>query len=234
LYFTEAANISQLLAEFDHFETQHIVKSMRRNIGERINFTDGRGTLYEGQISALRPKLHVICSVLKQLEWPPPWQSILGIGFIRPSRMDFLIEKATELGITRFLLFASRYTNYFTPNSERWEKITRQAIKQSNRLYLPEISIIKDFPELIDTVSGIKYKYIADQQAAQQVADIINKQAKCDDDIIIVIGPEGGLDFQEINLAKDKGFLPLTFGEHRLRTETAAISAASYISLLRN
>jgi 16S rRNA (uracil1498-N3)-methyltransferase len=149
--------------------------------------------------------------------------------------LDYLIEKATELGVNKFYFYKSRYTNFFTNNINRWKKITRQAIKQSNRLYLPEIHISAEYSEFLKSVSDIKYKFLADQNASKPFMEILSSFGnKSGDDIVFIIGPEGGLQQEEINLATDHNFLPVSFGEKRLRTETAAISAASYINLIRN
>jgi len=235
LFFTNAINTIQSEAEFDSFESQHILKTMRKNEGDSIHFTDGKGKLYQGRITRTKPLLRVHYKIVNQLQWPPPSLSMLGIGFIRPSRMDYLIEKGTELGINKFHLYASRYTNYFTENTRRWDKITRQAIKQSNRLYLPEISISSDFSDFLEVISGVKHKLLADQTASKSLRDVLDSFRKISvEDIIFIIGPEGGFDKEEIKLAMDHEFLPVSFGGNRLRTETAAISAASYINLIRN
>ena len=235
LFFTNEINVNQSEAEFDSFESQHILKTMRKGDGDLIHFTDGKGRLFEGKIFETKPILKVHCKLLKQIPWPPPFLSILGIGFIRPSRMDFLIEKATELGIHKFYFYKSRYTNYYSENKKRFEKITRQAIKQSNRLYLPEICIMADFSEFLEAVSHVKHKFIADQTASESLMDFVQKvHWQVDENIIFIIGPEGGLDNEEIKRAKEYNFLAVSFGEYRLRTETAAISAASYINLIGN
>jgi 16S rRNA (uracil1498-N3)-methyltransferase len=235
LFFTNAINADQSEAEFDSFESQHILKTMRKSKADSIHFTDGEGRLFQGRISAIKPILKVHCKLIDQIPWPPPIQSMLGIGFIRHSRLDYMIEKATELGITKFYFFNSRFTNYFTENTTRWEKITRQAIKQSNRLYLPEINISNDFSKFLNAVSDIKHKFLADQTALKPLMDFLDSlKKKPDEDIVFIIGPEGGLDEKEIRLAYNHNFLPVSFGKNRLRTETAAISAASYINLIRN
>ena len=235
LFYTNLLNANQSEAEFDSFESQHILKTMRKNEADFIHFTDGLGRLYQGQIFDTKPILKVRCTLVNQPIWPPPVLSILGIGFIRHSRLDYLIEKATELGINKFYFFKSRYTNYYTENVTRWEKITRQAIKQSNRLYLPEINFLDDFSNFLNATSNVKHKFLADQSGLNSPVEIFKSLKKTsDEDIIFVIGPEGGLDEQEINLAKGYNFMPVSFGANRLRTETAAISAASYINLIRN
>ena len=235
LFFTTNINVNQSEAEFDAFESRHILKAMRKNETESVHFTDGRGKLFQGWISTTKPILKVHCKIIDQLPWPSPFLSILGIGFIRHSRLDYLIEKATELGINKFYFYRSHFTNYFTKNSSRWEKITRQAIKQSNRLYLPEINITSDYREFIKSVSGIRHKFLADQTASNSFLEVLTSfEKKSDEDIIFIIGPEGGLQQEEINIARNYDFLPVSFGEKRLRTETAAISAASYMNLIRN
>ena len=235
LFFTNVINNNRAEAEFDAFESQHILKTLRKKEGDLVNFTDGQGKLYEGRIAQTKPRLKVEYRQIKKSPWPPPYYSILGIGFIRPSRMDYLIEKATELGINRFHLFSSRYTNYFTDNTSRWDKISRQAIKQSHRYYLPEIKISSNFSDFLKLTSGTSQKYLADQMSSNHLLDLINtRKFKSDEDIIFIIGPEGGFDDREIKQAKDSNFISVSFGDKRLRTETAAISAASYINLIRN
>jgi len=234
LFFTNVIDKSRSEAEFDSFESQHILKTLRKKEGDSVHFTDGQGRLFQGQITNTKPILKVQFALVDQLPWPPPSLSILGIGFIRPSRLDYLIEKATELGINKFHLFASRYTNFFTENTSRWDKIARQAIKQSQRLYLPEIKISSNFSEFLHSESGISHKFLADQQSSDPVIKILNSLQKTNEDIIFIIGPEGGFDDPEIEMAKEYHYLPVRFGKKRLRSETAAISAASYINLIRN
>jgi 16S rRNA (uracil1498-N3)-methyltransferase len=235
LFFTNVINTNQSEAEFDSFESQHILKTMRKGLADFIHFTDGRGKLFQGRISKTKPILKVRCELIDQIQWPPPFNSILGIGFIRPSRLDFMVEKATELGVNKFYFYNSRYANYFTENTLRWEKITRQAIKQSKRLYLPEINISANLGDFFKAVSGTTYKFIADQTASKTLMGVLESLRKISGgDIIFIIGPEGGFDEEEMKMAQDHKFLPVSFGKNRLRTETAAISAASYINLIRN
>lgn len=234
LYFTCPENIAGGYAKFDAFESTHILNTMRNKTGDLIHFTDGEGRLYSGHITETRPLLKAQSKLIKQLPWPPRSLSILGIGFIRPSRLDYMIEKSTELGINKFYLFASQHTNYYTENSNRWEKIARQAIKQSNQLYLPEIIILPSFLSFLEAVSSIKNKFMAEQIASNPLADILRTIKHKDENIVFLIGPEGGFEKKEIEMAEKDGFLAVSFCENRLRTETAAISAASYINLIRN
>jgi 16S rRNA (uracil1498-N3)-methyltransferase len=235
LFYTNAIDESRSEAEFDSFESKHLLKTLRKREGDSVYFTDGQGKLFQGKIASTKPGLRVQFQLIEQLPWPPPSRSILGIGFIRPSRLDTLIEKATELGINKFHFFASRYTNYYSENTGRWDKIIRQAIKQSQRLYLPEIQISSSFSKFINTETGTDHKFLADQKSPDFVIErLYALRKKTNEDIIFIIGPEGGFDDQEKRLAENHEFIPVSFGDNRLRSETAAISAASYINLIRN
>ena len=235
LYFTQPENIGSKEAVFDEFESGHIIKTMRKKSGATFHFTDGKGGVFAARISSVKSPLRVEYQKIRQHQWPPPIISTLAIGFIKQTRMDILIEKATELGITRFLLFPSRYSNFNTNNTTRWKKIGRQAIKQSLRFYLPEIIILPNLQKLLMSTTGIHHKYIAHQDSRAYFANLIRRIRKePGDEILFLIGPEGGFDVTELNEAIQYGFMPVSFCENRLRTETAAIAAASYMNLIRN
>jgi 16S rRNA (uracil1498-N3)-methyltransferase len=233
LYFADPDNIHDSHATFDAFESQHILKTKRKKLGDLLNFTDGEGHFFEGIIVALKPALKVEYH-LKEKNLSSDFKLTLAVGFIRQQRIDFFIEKGTELGIDRFYLFASNNTNYYTENTSRWQKIARQAIKQSLRYYLPSISTIISFKDLLEKSSAYNNKFIALQNSTNTMMDIIRDQSfKSGEDILFVIGPEGGFESFEIDLALKNNFIPITFGKYRLRTETAVLTAASYINLLR-
>jgi 16S rRNA (uracil1498-N3)-methyltransferase len=157
----------------------------------------------------------------------------VGFGFIKSNRMDFIFEKGTELGINKFYLFASKNTNYYTDNIKRWEKITRQAIKQSLRYHLPQIVCIKDFQDFIRSTGNYTVKFITFENARKHIS-LLNPEIVQNKDILFVIGPEGGFTRDEINFALDQDCQPVSFGNYRLRTETAVLSAAASINLFRN
>ncbi len=232
LFFADPAHISPDRAVFDEFESRHILKTLRKTAGDLIDFTDGAGSHYRGEIIRERPALEVRPNLIKRNP-TPGIRIIAGIGFIKQSRLDFIIEKGTELGIDRFMFFESKNAAYFTDNIVRWNKISRQAIKQSLRFYLPEFMVFRSFAGFLDAIGEIKFKLLADQSAEVSWPDAVRIMSRVDDDIIFVIGPEGGLDRQEIDAAIARGFKGVTFGNFRLRTETAVLSAATLVNLLR-
>jgi len=232
LFFADPAHISPDRAVFDEFESRHILKTLRKSAGDLIDFTDGAGGHYRGEIIRERPVLEVRPNLIMRIPIPGI-KVVAGIGFIKQSRLDFIIEKGTELGIDRFMFFESKYASYFTDNIGRWNKISRQAIKQSLRFHLPEFMVYRTFDDFLDAAGGIKFKLLADQSAGVSWPDTVRMMSKVDDDIMFVIGPEGGLDRQEIDAAIARGFKGVTFGNFRLRTETAVLSAAALLNLLR-
>ena len=134
LFFTTNEFINSGRAEFDSFESKHITRTLRKSVGDDLYFTDGLGTRFKGKIIQTTPVLKVNCLIDKQFKRQKPLLT-LGVGFIKQNRMDFLIEKATELGVDEFFLFAGKNSNYFSDNISRWQKITRQAIKQSLKIF---------------------------------------------------------------------------------------------------
>lgn len=234
LFFTETQLIAKNIARFDTFESRHILKTLRKNIGDNLDFTDGMGNLYHGRITHSSPDL--IVEYNRVIETPLSRPEInLGIGFIKQTRMDYIFEKGTELGVNNFYLFASNNTNYYSENISRWQKITRQAIKQSLRCHLPGIKCFTDFTGLLKFGGQIPFKLIAHQNASAHANVILNTwQKKEIDDLIILVGPEGGFTDVELEQAHENNFESISFGKYRLRSETAAIAAIANINLFRN
>jgi 16S rRNA (uracil1498-N3)-methyltransferase len=234
LFFTETQLITKNTARFDNFESRHILKTLRKNIGDNLDFTDGKGNIYHGSISHSSPDLIVEYKRVTKIPLSNP-KINLAIGFIKQTRMDFIFEKGTELGVNNFYLFASNNTNYYSENISRWQKITRQAIKQSLRCHLPGIKCFKDFSGLLDMSNQIPFKLIAHQNAPADANSILNAWKKKEtDDIIILIGPEGGFTDIELEQAHQQKFESISFGKNRLRSETAALAAIANINLFRN
>jgi 16S rRNA (uracil1498-N3)-methyltransferase len=232
LFFTTPDQISSGRASFDQFESRHILRTLRKGTGDLIDFTDGQGAHYQGRIIHERPLLQTQANLIERHQ-RPAIKLAASIGFIKQTRLDFIIEKGTELGIDLFMFFNSKFSNYFTDNISRWEKISRQAVKQSVRYFLPEFSVFRSFPEFLDAAEGFEIKLLAEQSAGSRWQDLVPVISPAAGDLLITVGPEGGLDESEIHNALSRGFKGISFGNHRLRTETAVFSAATLLNLLR-
>jgi 16S rRNA (uracil1498-N3)-methyltransferase len=229
LFFTEQINPSSKTARFDAFESKHIAKTLRRQQGDTIAFTDGKGKAYQGTILTTKPVVQAAYTCTADQTPLNKSCTALAVGFIRHTRMDVLIEKCTELGIGKFFLVFTKYSNYYTENTAHWQKVTRQAIKQSIRYTLPEINICKNLSDFIQKTKMFKYKFIAEQNSETRLSTLKTDHSS---GILFIIGPEGGFDESERQLAYAAGFKPVSFGACRLRTETAAIVAVAYINLV--
>lgn len=222
-------NVLETELVFDDFERKHIVQTLRKNTGDRLMVTDGQGTLYSGVIIETNPELKIkILSQEKKAQQRP--QLILGCGFIKQNRMDFILEKGTELSVNTFHFFRSRYANYFSTNTKRYQKIVRQALKQSLHVYLPQIRVHAGMDDFLAELPSHQPRFIAVDSTYPDFSQVLqNTMTKNADTVTVVIGPEGGFAEEEIQRFLSRGFHGFSLGNYRLRTETAAIAAISIV-----
>lgn len=228
LFYCEPSGISGNIITLDDFESKHLTKTLRKKVGDPADITDGIGHHYTGTIISLKPKVTI--QVESEKKASGDLQKIsLGIGFIRPNRLEFVLEKCTELGVNIYYLFKSEYSNYFSDNNKRFEKILRQAIKQSNRFYLPELHLCPSFKEFLELTHQIPIKIAAIAPESPALKKVFEHNEP--NDTLIAIGPEGGFSENEIVLMKDNDFHDVSLGRNRLRAETAAMAAVSYLQI---
>lgn len=196
---------------------------MRNKINDKIFATDGYGIIFEGVITEIK-KDRLIAKVLKDHTYKNELQNFTFCipNLKNPERLKFALEKCTELGITRFILFNSERTVSKGLNIDRLNKIVISAMKQSLHSFLPEIEIIDSIKELKNKPGEVIF---FDQQSSNKFAEQNFDHSK---NYLMVFGPEGGLtnkEIQEINPT-------ITFRiiGNRLRSETAIIKVASIIS----
>jgi len=230
LFFADPESISETQIVVDEFERKHMLQSLRKSSGSEIHVTDGQGTLYRTQLQVERPKLIVSILSSEHFERPKPELS-LGIGYIRPARLEFVLEKGTELGVKQFMLIRTQHANYSSDNTRRYEKILRQAIKQSQQFYLPQILHFDSLNDFIKHTAKVKVRISAvDPQYPSLFQKISTFDWKKSHSFLYIVGPEGGLSVPEIELLAQSGFESVSLGKTRLRAETAAISGISLIN----
>lgn len=229
LFYANPANIHAQEIVCDDFERKHILQAMRKTKGDKMLVTDGRGNVFETKLLEQKPQLRL--GIIARRNVPAqPLQLCLAIGFIRPRRLDFVLEKGTELGVNFFALIRSEYANYSSDNLSRFEKITRQAIKQSRRYYLPGVEVFADSHVFLEQSTGYDLKIAAiDSRRELLLRQLKKLEFNSFNSLCLLIGPEGGFSGQEIVDIEQHGFLPVSLGNNRLRAETAAISAVSVI-----
>ena len=205
-------------------ESHHIHKVLRKKEGDLLYLTDGRGGLITGKIAG-RDHRQVTVSVTayEKTAFPGLNTIELGVAIIRPNRMDWLVEKSTELGIMKVVPLLCRYNSYQQIKKNHLEKIAVSAMKQSQQTYLPEISDPQNFREWMeDPDPGIKSSFIA--SPGEDNTEFTNITSRIEGPCRLAIGPEGGFTEEELEISEKSGFRTLKLGNTILRTETAAIA----------
>ena len=207
-------------------DSRHILKSYRKGIGDILNFTNGNGLLAECKIIEKGKKIKV--KIVKISKNKPNKVSIhIAISPLKnPSRFEWFVEKATEIGINEITPIITKYSEKKKVNHERLERISISSLKQSNQLFKPKINSTEKFSDFIKNNSDQKI------MANLKTKNILEKESINSNQICLIIGPEGGFSDDEIQEAKNNKITEISFGKNRLRSETAAIYGLSILNLL--
>jgi RNA methyltransferase, RsmE family len=218
-------------SELPYEEALHCIKVLRKKEGDSIFLTDGRGHFYDAEITQANPK-HCIVNLLKTIKDPKGWNFNLQIAFAPTKnidRIEWFAEKATEIGIDRLSPILCRHSERKEIKNQRVEKILVSAMKQSQKALLPQLDEIRTFQELIrQDFSGQKFIAHCYSGEKKLLKDVYKKGSNA----LILIGPEGDFSEKEVEEALLNGFAPISLGESRLRTETAALVACHTIHVL--
>lgn len=219
------------LVSLSEEESKHCVKVLRMNAGDRFLVTNGKGMLYDGELVEALPK-KALAMLSNQHVGYDHWSHNITIA-IAPTKLnertEWFLEKATEIGIDSIRLFTSFHSERRVANTERFRKVMIAAMKQSMKSKLPEIYDIISFEKLVkQPFNGSKFIAWIDDD----VKNTLCSSYKKGDDALILIGPEGDFSKEEVELAIEHGFVPVSLGDARLRTETAALVACHTIQLI--
>lgn len=221
----------QACPELPEEESGHAVRVLRHVEGDEIEVVDGAGTWYHCRITAAHHK-HCGVEILSRRPDPHwPYRVELGIGPTKNlDRMEWWLEKATEMGLDRFVPLKCRFSERKEIKTERMRKIAISAMKQSLKATLPEISEMTDIRHFIEEpFDGQKFiAHCMDDQPRQLLTHLVKKGQN----VRILIGPEGDFSPEEVRLALSNGYLPVSLGDQRLRTETAALSSVNIIHII--
>lgn len=212
-------------------ESAHCVRVLRKKEGDGIYITDGKGHFFDAEIVEAHQK-HCVINIIKQIDQPKPWANTLHIAFAPTKNLDrieWFAEKSTEIGIDRLTPLLCRYSERKEMKLPRIEKILVSAMKQSQKAYLPQLDEMTPFAQFIKQPFDGQ-KFIAHCYEGEKT--LLKSAYKSGANVLILIGPEGDFSEQEVQLALDNGFQPISLGESRLRAETAAIVACNTIQVL--
>lgn len=220
-----------LRAELPEEEAGHCIRVLRLTEGDEILLTDGKGMFYKAAISRAHPK-HCEVDILESWQQPALWNFQLHIA-VAPTknmdRMEWFAEKATEIGIDAITCLNCRFSERKEVKPARLEKILVSAMKQSQKATLPVLTGMTDFCTFV-TQPFDGRKFIAHCEEGDK--KLLKQLYQPGENALVLIGPEGDFSPEEIELALKNGFLPISLGESRLRTETAALVACHTIHVL--
>lgn len=219
-FYAPDISINPILPES---ESQHCIKVLRMKPGDFIEVIDGKGYRYECQIIDAHTK-RTLVKIINSENIPLSWNNNITIA-VAPTknmdRMEWLIEKLTEVGINNIVPLKCRYSERKEIKFERMEKIAISAMKQSLKAVLPKIEQMTTISDFIKNNDATQ-KFIA--YCSPSIPRLLfSKEYKPNKDTIILIGPEGDFSIDEITHAINNGYKPISLGDNRLRTETAAL-----------
>lgn len=232
MHWFYAPEINRGLYTFDQDESKHITRVLRLKKDDKLFLTNGRGSLFSGKILDDHPKKCVIdiCEKVIELEKRPFGIHIAVAPTKNVSRIEWFVEKATEFGIAKITLMQCDHSERMHINCDRLRKISIAAIKQSQQVWLPEIQPFTNFSEVIKNVSdGEGFIAFLDEEKNHAHLKHVYKTGS---NATVLIGPEGDFSKTEIAESLSAGFIPISLGENRLRTETAALAACFTINLI--
>ena len=217
-------------------ESRHCVRVLRLVEGDEIEVIDGAGTLYRCRIAMAHAK-HCGVEILSQKDCQPHWGSKIMVA-VAPTknldRIEWMAEKCTEMGIDRITPLLCRHSERKVLKTERLHKILVAAMKQSLKAQLPQLDELTPIGDLIDEHSDAQ-RFIAycDESLPRNERRSLAQVYDPSHDAMVMIGPEGDFDPTEVEAALNAGFVPVTLGDSRLRTETAALMAVAMMHTLK-
>jgi 16S rRNA (uracil1498-N3)-methyltransferase len=217
---------------FSPEESRHIIMVLRKKEKDTLFITNGKGYLFEAQIlsaDSKKCKAQIMTTTKKHQKMY--WFHLVVAPTKSNDRFEWFLEKATEIGVNEITPIICERSERKTVKHERMEKVLQSAMKQSLQTYLPKLNKAITYKEFISK-SNKGQLFIAHCDKGEKLE--LKRRVAPDKDVTILIGPEGDFSKKEIETAYRNGFLPISLGQNRLRTETAAIVACTTVNMINN
>ena len=229
-YVPDAASTNELPAE----EAAHASRVLRLESGDEVFLIDGTGCFFKAQLT-LVTKGRCLYDIVERLPQEKTWNGRIAVAMAPTKvidRVEWTLEKATEIGIDEFSLLNCAFSERRNVKLERLDKIVVAAVKQSRKAWKPLLNDLQPFENFVNRPRK-GAKYIAHCYAEIDKKDLYGEllQLNGDEEVTILIGPEGDFSIDEVRLAMSKGYVPVSLGQSRLRTETAALAATMIAQL---
>lgn len=230
LFYSNQLSQEDKTFTFSKEESKHIIKALRKKIGDIVFITNGKGILFTATIEDENPNK---CKVtINGYEFKTPLDYKLHIA-IAPTktndRMEWFLEKATEIGVTEITPILCDHSERKIIKRERYQKILQSATKQSLQYHTPILHDLTDLNTFIKqqaTIATKKFIAHCEPGSKEQFIEQLDKNSN----LLVMIGPEGDFSKSEIALALDNKYCPVSLGRNRLRTETAGIVVCAAIA----
>lgn len=223
-----------LTEELPDDEAMHATRVLRLKVGDEMMLMDGCGSFYRAEVT-LAVAHRCMYRIIETIPQQPQWKTNIHIA-IAPTkmmeRMEWMVEKATEIGINEFSFLNCKFSERKIMKIARLDRIVISAMKQSRKAWKPILHDMETFKEFISK-SAHKHKFIAhcyEEVPRTYLFDELRDIAE-PEDCIVMIGPEGDFSIDEVREAVDAGYISVHLGESRYRTETAALAALMMMQL---
>ena len=233
-FFIAPSQISGSRISITEEDVRHIAAVLRMKTGDALLLCDGQGAEYQvtiAEISKSEIKTEIVSQRRREITAP---RITLGQGLPKSDKMDWIVQKATELGVANIVPLATERTIVKIRDEEkrisRWQKIAREAAMQSNRVDIPAIGQVVSFKDFlrIQNSEPRTLLLLPWEEGTTPIKGVLRGNQDITR-IVVLIGPEGGFSSVEASLAREKGFHAVSLGPNILRTETAAIAVLSMI-----
>ena len=217
--------------QLSYDESVHAVRVLRIKDGDIHDLTDGKGNLFKIRISKADLRKCAF-EILEKKQQPKKSFSIhIAIAPTKNAdRMEWFVEKAVEIGVHKISFMRCQNSERKTINLERIEKIAISTMKQSGQCWLPVLAEIKPIKDILTVPASQKFIAYVDQSNPHHLKSL----AKVNQDYLVLIGPEGDFSKEELFSTEEAGFLKVSLGTNRLRTETAGMAACHILNLVNS
>ena len=229
-YVPNAATAGELPEE----EAKHATKVLRLQCGDRMFLVDGNGGLFDAEVSMASGK-HCLYNIVEQKPCEREWRGRIALA-IAPTKMmdriEWMAEKATEIGFDEISFVDCKFSERKTLRPDRIERIVVSAMKQSHKAWKPQVNEMVSFGKFVSSPREGR-KFIAHCYNEIERKDLFEElhDVPVDVPVTIMVGPEGDFSIDEVRLAMENGYEPISLGLSRLRTETAGLSAVMMSNL---
>ncbi len=231
-FVPDAENATELPVE----EAMHALRVLRLKSGDEMFLMDGEGNFYRAEVTLAATK-HCLYNILEKMPQEKTWEGRICVAMAPTKMMDrteWFAEKATEIGVDELAFLNCKFSERKVMRTVRLDKIIVSATKQSRKSWKPVLLPLTSFKEFIGRErEGLKFiAHCYEEIESVDLFDTLQKEHKSGEAITVLIGPEGDFSIDEVKLAIKNGYVPVSLGQSRLRTETAALYAATVAQLV--